>query len=75
MKRSIIKVNGTMSSSKNIGLVFIGGGILLLAGWWFYLMLSASDLPVSIKAAIVLVTVGVMIILASMSIESRRDKK
>jgi len=64
-----------MNSSKNLGLVFIGGGILLLAGWWFYLMLGASDMPVSIKAAIVLVTLGIMIILVSMSIESMREKK
>lgn len=64
-----------MNSSKNIGLVFIGSGILLLVGWWLYLMLSASKLPVSIKAAIVLVVLGIVIILASMSIESMREKK
>lgn len=64
-----------MNSSKNLGLVFIGGGILLFVCWWLYLMLGASKLPVSIKAAIVLIILGIVIILASMSIESRREKK
>ncbi len=64
-----------MNSSKNIGLAFIGGGVLLFVCWWLYLMLSSSELPVSIKAAIVLVILGIVIILASMSIESRREKK
>ena len=64
-----------MNSSKNLGLVFIGGGILLFVCWWLYLMMGSSELPVSIKAAIVLVILGIVIILASMSRESMREKK
>jgi len=64
-----------MNSSKNLGLVFIGSGMLLFVCWWLYLMMGASKLPVTVKAAIVLVILGIAIILASMSIERVRKKK
>jgi len=64
-----------MGTPQSLGLVSIACGILIVVGWVLYKFLEFVDLPMAIKAGIVLVVAGICIVLATLVNERRKDVK
>jgi membrane protein implicated in regulation of membrane protease activity len=58
-----------------LGFLAILAGILMLIGYWLYIMLIEISLPFFIKIAIILIVVGIVFVLFKQLFDRRKEKE